>query len=281
VEFWHPSQRKRVGLLDVNEALIKSIDSSLLDTLPQITSMQFGLDGLSFCAGTSTGQCVLFDLRNPSPLLIKDHQYGYPINSITFHSAGKIISSDTKIVKMWDKETGDIFTNIEGPSDINDVCVFENSGLVMMANEATLLQSYYVPALGTAPKWCSFLDNLTEELEENPNTTVYDDYKFVTKKDLTNLSLDHLIGTNVLKAYMHGFFIDLRLYEKAKAIANPFQFDEVFSISNSSIKRKWFKRNWTKREHLAYLPSRSFPKLIVHWLWTTCLNRNRMITRVN
>jgi ribosome biogenesis protein ENP2 len=76
------------------------------------------------------------------------------------------------------------------------------------------IQSYYIPKLGTAPKWCSFLDNLTEELEENPNTTVYDDYKFVTKKELDNLSLGHLIGSNVLKAYMHGFFIDVRLYEK-------------------------------------------------------------------
>lgn len=41
--------------------------------------------------------------------------------------------------------------------------------------------------LGPAPRWCSFLDNLTEELEENPESTVYDDYKFVTKKDLENL----------------------------------------------------------------------------------------------
>lgn len=42
-------------------------------------------------------------------------------------------------------------------------------------------------ALGPAPRWCSFLDNLTEELEENPESTVYDDYKFVTKKDLDDL----------------------------------------------------------------------------------------------
>ena len=26
---------------------------------------------------------------------------------------------------------------------------------------------FSLQALGTAPKWCSFLDNLTEELEEN------------------------------------------------------------------------------------------------------------------
>ena len=25
--------------------------------------------------------------------------------------------------------------------------------------------------MGPAPKWCSFLENLTEELEANPNTT--------------------------------------------------------------------------------------------------------------
>lgn len=44
--------------------------------------------------------------------------------------------------------------------------------------------------LGPAPRWCSFLDNLTEELEENPESTVYDDYKFVTRKDLENLGAE-------------------------------------------------------------------------------------------
>lgn len=46
--------------------------------------------------------------------------------------------------------------------------------------------------LGPAPRWCSFLDNLTEELEENPESTVYDDYKFVTKKDLENLGKKYI-----------------------------------------------------------------------------------------
>ncbi|KAJ3274203.1 Nucleolar protein 10 [Terramyces sp. JEL0728] len=226
VEFWHPTEKKRIGILDIAEAVVSKIDSSLLDTLPEVTSMHFGLDGLSFMAGTSTGQVVLYDLRRPTPLLVKDHQYGYPIHSLQFHASGNVISSDTKIVKLWNKNDGSIFTNIEAPNDINHTCVFDDSGLIMLAGEATQIQTYYIPALGTAPKWCSFLDNITEELEENPNTTLYDDYKFVTRKELSNLGLDHLIGTNVLKAYMHGFFVDLRLYEKAKAIANPFEFDE-------------------------------------------------------
>lgn len=49
-------------------------------------------------------------------------------------------------------------------------------------------------SLGPAPKWCGFLDNLTEELEETVMETVYDDYKFVTKKELEDLGLSHLIG---------------------------------------------------------------------------------------
>jgi hypothetical protein len=48
--------------------------------------------------------------------------------------------------------------------------------------------------LGPAPRWCSFLDSLTEELEEKHMETVYDDYKFVTRKELEDLGLDHLMG---------------------------------------------------------------------------------------
>lgn len=57
---------------------------------------------------------------------------------------------------------------------------------------------------GPAPKWCAFLDNLTEELESSASQTVYDDYKFITKQELESLGLDHLLGTNLLRAYMHG-----------------------------------------------------------------------------
>lgn len=39
---------------------------------------------------------------------------------------------------------------------------------------------------------------------------------FVTKPDLVRLGLDHLLGTPMLRAYMHGFFVDNRLYNKAK-----------------------------------------------------------------
>jgi len=55
---------------------------------------------------------------------------------------------------------------------------------------------------------------------------IYDDYKFVTKQELEDLGLEHLEGTNLLKAYMHGFFVDMRLYQKALSSANPFTFEK-------------------------------------------------------
>ena len=57
--------------------------------------------------------------------------------------------------------------------------VVKHSGLVFVAAEQPKVLSFFIPSLGTAPKWCSFLDNLTEELEEQ-TTGVYVDYKFVS-----------------------------------------------------------------------------------------------------
>lgn len=53
-----------------------------------------------------------------------------------------------------------------------------------MATEQSRVLSYYVPALGPAPRWCSFLDVLTEELEEEQEASVYEDYKFVTTAEV-------------------------------------------------------------------------------------------------
>ncbi|RMX53671.1 hypothetical protein pdam_00000332 [Pocillopora damicornis] len=178
-----------------------------------------------FAAGTA--EVLLYDLRSTKPLLVKDHRYGLPINSVAFQDKlDVVLSSDSKILKIWDRETGKPFTSIEPPTDINDLCSYPDSGLVFMATESPKMLVYYIPALGPAPRWCSFLDNLTEELEEDQQPTVYDDYKFVTKQELESLGLSHLMGTNLLRAYMHGYFIDIRLYHKAKSLAEPFAFEE-------------------------------------------------------
>jgi NUC153 domain len=119
----------------------------------------------------------------------------------------------------------------------------ERSGLLLCATDQPKMDSFYLPALGVAPKWCSYLDNITEELEERDlkrdgsgiNTddllqsgqeTVFENYKFVTRDDLEKLGISNLIGTPMLRGYMHGFFIDVKLYNRVRAVANPFEYEE-------------------------------------------------------
>ena len=45
--------------------------------------------------------------------------------------------------------------------EINDICVFPGSGLMLLALNSSLIPSYFIPELGPAPKWCSPLENLT------------------------------------------------------------------------------------------------------------------------
>lgn len=40
------------------------------------------------------------------------------------------------------------------------------------------------------------------------------------------MGLDHLVGTPLLKPYMHGYFVSLKLYDTARVIANPFAYAE-------------------------------------------------------
>lgn len=88
------------------------------------------------------------------------------------------MSADKHIVRVWDADNGKGFTSIQPPhGSINDVLLWKDSGLLMMACDAPRMQAYFVPALGPSPGWCSFLEGLTEELEETAAPTVYDDYR--------------------------------------------------------------------------------------------------------
>ncbi|KAK7142886.1 hypothetical protein R3I94_012281 [Phoxinus phoxinus] len=224
VDCWDPRVRGRVGVLDC--ALSSITDATEVEGLPSVSALKFN-GSLGMAVGTSTGQILVYDLRSSHPLLVKDHYYGLPIKSLHFHEPlDLVLSADSKIIKMWHKDNGRVFSSIEPQANINDVCLYPGSGMLFTANEDPKMNTFYIPALGPAPRWCSFLDNLTEELEENPESTIYDDYKFVTRKDLENLGLTHLIGSALLRAYMHGFFMDIRLYHKVKTMANPFAYEE-------------------------------------------------------
>uniref|UniRef100_A0A665V4H2 Nucleolar protein 10 n=1 Tax=Echeneis naucrates TaxID=173247 RepID=A0A665V4H2_ECHNA len=244
VECWDPRVRNRVGLLDC--ALSSLTEGTVVQALPSVSALKFN-GSLSMAVGTSTGQVLIYDLRSSQPLLVKDHFYNLPIKSLNFHNQlDLVVSADNKIIKMWNKDTGKVFSSIQPQSNVNDVCIYPHSGETETNSQHE--RKYF--ALGPAPRWCSFLDNLTEELEESPESTVYDDYKFVTRKDLENLGLSHLVGSSLLRAYMHGYFMDIRLYHKVKSMTNPFAYEEY---RKDKIRQK-IEESRTQRVQLKKLP---------------------------
>ena len=86
--------------------------------------------------------------------------------------------------------------------------------------------AFFLPSIGAAPSWISYLDSITEEMEEKQVYPEYEDYKFLTKNDLHQLNALHLVGTGALKAYMHGFFMPVWMYKKLLSAADPFAFEK-------------------------------------------------------
>ncbi|KAG8532862.1 uncharacterized protein KY384_002740 [Bacidia gigantensis] len=241
VEFWDPRSRGRVGVLQSP----KYVDA--IDGRQEVTALEFDKSGLGLATGSSTGLIHLYDLRSPHPVLKKDQGYGYPVQNIIYLSSShstrsqvaepKILSADKRIIKIWDAQDGSPWTSVEPAVDMHHVAWCRDSGMLLTANEGRQQHAFFIPQLGPAPKWCSFLDNLVEEMAEDPNDAnafqsqkageVYDNYKFLTVQQLESLNLSHLVGTtSLLRPYMHGYFVAQRLYEEAKLIADPFVWEE-------------------------------------------------------
>lgn len=230
IECWDP----RASHVNV----VKSFDCSVFSPyqsdsdleIPGITTIKFK-DNLNMAVGTQTGQVFVFDIRTNKPYTIKDHYFGLPIKALDFHTTSNehdlILSLDDKVMKFWQRNGGDTFTAIQPEKDLNGFCAIPGTGMVFLTNEGQKVQPYYLPALGPAPKWCSYLDSITEELEEDiKDNIIYEDYKFVTMQELEEMGMEHLVGTNMLRAYMHGFFMDMKLYSKAKSLSNPHGFEQ-------------------------------------------------------
>eukprot|EP00281_Chroomonas_sp_CCMP1168_P018798 CAMPEP_0206228282 /NCGR_PEP_ID=MMETSP0047_2-20121206/9088_1 /ASSEMBLY_ACC=CAM_ASM_000192 /TAXON_ID=195065 /ORGANISM="Chroomonas mesostigmatica_cf, Strain CCMP1168" /LENGTH=577 /DNA_ID=CAMNT_0053651519 /DNA_START=41 /DNA_END=1771 /DNA_ORIENTATION=+ len=260
VECWDPRLNKRAGITDVAAAVRRS---GAPDGGGEVTAVRFDSDGLKMAVGTASGHTLVYDLRSSTPVLVKDHYNSLPIKDVRFHHTGEgsyLLAADPKIMKVWDVSEGasaerrEMFASVEPPADINEITVSPASGLVLMACEQPRMHVYFVPALGAAPPWCSFLDSLTDELEETKRSEVYDDYKFVTREELESLGLSNLAGTGMLKAYMHGFFIDAKLYARSKSVLEPFAYEEY-------RKQKVREKIEAKQGQRIVLPQKTKPKV--------------------
>jgi ribosome biogenesis protein ENP2 len=236
VELFDPRSSRRAGRLDVAASAGAACDA---------TALGFEEGGMGLTVGTSTGLCCVYDLRQAQPLHKKFHPYRLPVLLAAFHRGPSklVLSADAQQVKLWSKETGENFSTIELSARLNALALASDapgtigsadSGLLLGACEQDRMLAYYVPALGPAPRWASFLDALTEEVDGyGPAAgvgagapaggvgSVYDDFKFLTREELEALGLTNLIGTPMLKPYMHGFWMDARLHSKVWSAADP------------------------------------------------------------
>jgi len=249
VKFYDPraSSSKSIATLNVG----KDEDE---EDRSEITSLQFSSSGLRCAIGTEMGVLQTYDMRSSRPEQTRRHQYEMPLHTVKFLNNGKgssrVLSADRKVIKLWDMSSSSTnstnnvtpFAAIETPADSAEVAVVPSSGLLFVPGEQERIMTFYIPELGPAPRWCHFLDGITEELEETQQDekhTVFNNYKFITKSQIETLGLGNLVGTPMLRAYMHGFFIDVRLYRRVVATSSSTNYDKWVK---DKIKEKTKKR---------------------------------------
>lgn len=220
-----------VGTIEFIDPRIRTRIAALQGLDGEVSALNFSQSGLTLANGTARGIVSIYDLRRPVPLQKIDHGYGYAVKNLiwmtTLDQERKIMSADKKSIKIWDEASGDLWTSIQPEADLNDVTYVKDTGMLFSAVEGRQQGAYFIPRLGKAPKWCRFLDNLVEEMAEETVGETYDNYKFLTVPELKSLSLAHLIGkSNLLRPYMHGYFVASKLYEQARLIANPYVWEE-------------------------------------------------------
>lgn len=214
IETWDYRERNKINKIIANDG-------------SDITAMNHDSSGYIFAVGSANGLVRLYDLRYSSHTLEVQHPYRDPIKAIGFHEDTKSMwSADRRMLKIYNKTTGKVFTNVEPKAEINDVEFCSGGGLILLANEDVRVGTLFIPELGPAPTWCNFMENITEELEEEANATVYDEYKFLTAEDLEKLNSSHLIGGKFLKRYMHGYLMKMKMYNKLREVQDPFAYEE-------------------------------------------------------
>ena len=211
-------------------------------TRSPLTSVATDDGGVLFSCGTEDGSVMIYDLRLGKPLLQKQHMNGLPIvktyffkgRSATTGQASYVLSADTRSLKIWSKLDGTNFTTLDSPVDIYDFTLLkaqhnlappyecDDSGVVCLCCDAPRVQVHFIPQLGVAPKWASFLDILTEELEEKDSTVVYEDFKFVSKEEMASLGITAQdVEDGKVRPAMHGCYIENALYREIKAVVDP------------------------------------------------------------
>ncbi|CRG93075.1 conserved Plasmodium protein, unknown function [Plasmodium gallinaceum] len=261
------------GFLEIwDERIKKSLNFLNINEYDELTSGSFSDNGLKIGVGTSNGIIKLFDIRHNKPLLIKDHCNDLPIKKLEFLKINNnkyfynndddknfstynecIASSDSNCIKIYSENKSLLSLQIIKFDDeksnkknkllnndsinINSFTFYKNSGLCFIPCDNKKVFIYFIPFIGLAPKWCNFLDNMTEELEEKEryrrndtddySNELFDDYVFLTSQQVDQLNINHLKGTKNLISYLHGYYIPTKIYADIKSVIDQNNFEQI------------------------------------------------------
>jgi len=214
-------------------SLVASVDGD------EVRQIAWSSDGMHIACGLDTGLVRGYDIRSSHVLFERDHRNDFPVVGLHFVNKNIIASADNCSVKIWDtsKSENGLVGFVESKDKLTGLKFWPNSGLFFTPCEAPRVGTYFAPGVGPAPKWCSFLDTVADEINktgaaDGSSTTaattkqVYEDYIFLTREQIQALGAENLIGTPVVKAYMHGFWMDRRVHAKLRDVAEPFLYEK-------------------------------------------------------
>jgi ribosome biogenesis protein ENP2 len=214
-------------------SLVASVDGN------EVRQIAWSKDAMQIACGLDNGVVKGYDIRsNRRALFEKDHRNDFPVVGLHYVSKSVIASADERSVKIWDvsgSEDNHLVGFVESRDKIRGLTFWPDSGLFFTPCDAPRVGTYFAPGVGPAPKWCAFLDTVADELNQLSTGKaidgtevkhVYEDHIFLTREQLQALGAEKLIGTPVVKAYMHGFWMDRKVHAKLRDVAEPFRFEQ-------------------------------------------------------
>lgn len=206
----------KVSLVDLRQEKVAS--DVTLNEGEGVTVLRQSDNPFEFFVGSAEGLVRVYDLRISRHLSEKRHPYMLPIKDIQFAPhTGLVLTCDAKSIRIQRRDRlTDLVAVFEQNAPINNLQVFKDSGLLLYANDAPRIGALFAPAVGPAPRFCQFLEHITEEFEEKSNVNVFEDQRFVTFDELVALNARHLVGNRQLKAHLNGFLMPTKLYESIR-----------------------------------------------------------------
>ncbi|KAL7670552.1 hypothetical protein ACOME3_005487 [Neoechinorhynchus agilis] len=206
VQMWDPRARTMVAKCTIPATFRQ----------PSVTAIDFDPEApYRMAIGTSNGLVHIYDIRSSNPLISKDN--GVHVIETMFIHDQQVATCDRRYLRIFNHTNGHQKLVVPSTKKINSMCIPQRgSGLIFVPTDSPKIHTYFIPDLGPAPTWCSYLDTIVEELKESVVwNDAYDGYRFVSRNELEELDLGKYLSTSFAHPYLMQnvkAFMSLNIY---------------------------------------------------------------------